>query len=688
MKKILGIFMNFFIIIIMIFSLFVAINPNIDKNLPYSVESQIVHRTDEIDDDLKYFDISKFTNTSHWINVSREIKANEYGYTTTLTNIRLYNNISEDINALNFTLPLHEYQDLKYLEFSSPNGTIDTPSPIENNDSVHFTIKFPSVSFNELIEILISMDHPNAVSSEKNAVLDDSSFPYNFNLSFLPLISIPITKYELEWEVNTEGAGVEVDIENDSIQPTENDYTGISTFNDLGFDIRNITGFTSVNRSLLNTSKYGNYNLTALENREFFPAYTANLKENLTSYLHFNYFHHGGVQLEFTKLSTKVTVSEWGFITTEHEFTLLNNGLKSGEDLSSALGGQAPTFPFFTIQVPEEANHFSIFDNYGNISTQARVDSLTNKRIIELRPRIKIEQGKEYDLTLSYREETKNVAKDLGGGKVELQIPITLKINWIVRNFEFSLLLPWASKYDNENMIKHIENSTLRDPIEISQANNKELLGLFNKNGPKIAFDDFTPLSNKEITLTFGLSPFYLLITPFSICILFLIIGFIYTVVRNISFGYKSAISSLEEIPLDLIKDFVKTYEEKTAIREQILRLDLKRKSKNISAREYEKTRTLLKNRQQRADRSIVTVSQKLGEEGPRYRVAMRSIEVAEANREDILQNIDSLERKKNQGRIGKEAYGKLKMSYNKQLRKANNEIDKVLINLRTLLTK
>ncbi len=688
MKKTFKSFMNFFIILIMIFSLFVVISSNIDKNIPETVENQIIQRINQIDDDLKYFDNSKFTNTSHWINVSRQIKANEYSYTTTSTKIRLYNNISDEINALNLTIPLQEYQDSEYFDISSPNGTVDTFSPIENNDSVLLTIKFPSVGYKELIEIDISMDHLNAVSSEKDAVLEESSYPYNFNLSFLPLISIPITKYELEWEINTEGAGVEVEIENDSIQPTEREYMGINSFNEYGFDIKNITGFTSVNRSLLNTSKYGNYNLTALENRDFIPAYSPNLKENLTSYLYFKYFHYGGLRLEFKKLTTKVKVSEWGFVTTEHKFTILNNGLKSGKDLSTALGGQAPTFPFFKIQVPEQAYAFIIFDKYGNISTQARVDSLTSKRIIELRPRIQIEQGEEYDLTLSYREATKDVAKDLGGGRVELNIPLTLNIDWIIRKFEFWLLLPWASKYNSNNFIENIENSTLRSPIERSQASNKELLGLFNKNGPKFIFDNFTPLSNKEITFTFGLSPFYLLQTPFSICILFLIIGFIYTITRNISFGYKRSISSLEEIPLDLIKDFVKTYEEKTAIREQILRLDQKRKSKNISSREYEKTRTLLSNRQQRTDRSIVTVSQKLGDEGPRYRVAMRSIEVAEANREDILKNIESLERKKNQGRIGKEAYAKLKMSYNKQLRKANNEIDKVLINLRTLLTK
>lgn len=686
MKKILGTFVNLSIIVLMIFSLFTVIHSNTEDISPELIENQIKQKTTQLDSDLKYFDITKFTNTSHWINMSRTIKVNEHGYTTSLTNIRLYNNIVEEINTFNFTIPLQEYKDSKYLHIYSSNGTIDTLAPIENNDSAILRIKFPSVGFEELIDINIEMDHPSAVSSEIDAILQETSFPYHFNLSFLPLISFPITNYQLIWELNSGGTGIDVDIENDTIQPADNTSTGVTTIQTTGFDIEDISELLSINRSVLNATKYGNYNLTMLENREFIPAFTPILSENLTSYLSFNYFHHGGIRLEFKKLTTKVTVTEWGTVTTEHEFTLLNNGIRSGTGGSTSLGGS--TFPFFTVQVPEEATDFSLFDKFGNVSAFTKRDLATGRKNIEIRPRIQLDPGKEYNLSLSYREKSSNIARDMRNGKIELQVPITMNFDWIVHEFEFELLLPWLSTYNRTEMVERIEDSTTRYPTEITRASEYEILGLFNKEGLKIVFDDFTPLSIKDITLTFGLSPFYPLYMPLSICIIFFIIGFAYTIIRNLSFGYKGKIVKIDEIPLDLIKEFVKTYEEKTAIREQMLRLDQKRKSKNIRSREYEKTKTLLKNRQQRADQSIVTASRKLGEEGSRYRVSMRSIEVAEATREDILKNIDSLERKKNQGRIGKEAYAKLKMSYNKQLRKANNEIDKVLIDLRSLLTR
>ena len=264
----------------------------------------------------------------------------------------------------------------------------------------------------------------------------------------------------------------------------------------------------------------------------------------------------------------------------------------------------------------------------------------------------------------------------------------SLNYNWTIQRFEFNLLLPYGSGYNLTSITTGIESRISRESTFNSSTRERTLLGIFDQTSLEIGFENLTPLSNRNLSIEFNFSLFNFLQIPLSICILFFLLGIAYIFIRNISFGFRPKRTALEEIPLDLIKDFVKTYEEKTAIREQILRLDRKRKSRNISKREYEQTLIILRNRQQGIDRSIVSISKKLAEEGPRYRISMRSIEVAEANREDILQNIESLERKKTQGRIGKEAYTRLKINYDKQLRKANNEVDKVLIDLRSLLTK
>ncbi|NHJ02219.1 MAG: hypothetical protein EAX86_08780 [Candidatus Heimdallarchaeota archaeon] len=685
MKRKLGTMMNILLITMIISTYFISLNAGINQNQSNPEVINPIRNLKQLN--LEYFDISDFTNSSHSINVSRIIIANEYGYTTSYTEIHLFNNGTKPINAFNYTIPLSEFENSRYFRIYSFNDTktdyVEVVNSETTNISVIKTIKIPQVDVEESVTIIISSDHPGAVSFESSALLQQSTFPYSFNLSFIPLITLPITSFDLEWKI---GPDIEVTFDSESITPAEDDIIGKMNPDDFSLMYENVESLKSVNRTLLNTTEYGEYNLTALEDKNFIPAYSTNLQNNLTTFLAFDYYHVANIKIEFKSLKTTVTVEEWGFIKFEHEFTVKNLGLKSGPVLSSNLGG--PTFPKLTVHVSENAQHIGLKDQYGNLTTTNINDPILGKKIVEIKPRIDIEPGREYNLYLTYKEKSSNLAKDLGTGKVQLKIPMTLDFNWTVQNFEFRILLPHGSTYNQNDIASTMEEITLRNYVDISVINGKQLIRIFDRTGIQITFEDLTPLSNRIMEITFGLDPLYLLKQPVSISLVFLILGLAYIVLRNASFGLGTRKVSLEEIPLDLIKEFVKWYEEKTAIREQVLRLDKKRKSKNISAREYEQTKIILKNRQQQADRKIVSVSKRLGDEGQRYRVAMRSIEVAEANREDILLNIESVERKKTQGRIGKEAYAKLKLSYDKQLRKANNEVDKVLIELRSLLTK
>lgn len=688
MKKKLESSLNVFLIIMIVSTILVAMNHNINNGSSILNENYLKNNIEQIDlSSLNFFDISTFTNTSHQINVSRVITANEYGYTTSRTEINLYNSGSQPINAFNYSIPSHEFADTKFWRVYSPNQTdFDSMvlTQIEQNDSVLFVIEIPSVKNNQGVSIIIEMDHLNAVTFDEGAKLDESAHPYQFNLSFLPLISIPITSYELEWKV---GQDTDVKVNDDSIQPTNDFFEGNFPENtSYGLNFRNITGLSTIDRSSLNRSEYGEYNLTALEDLDFIPAYIPTLSTNFTSYLSFEYYQRENTKIEFTELKTVVSVSEWGYVTTTHDIELQNIGIKSGASLSTALGG--PTFPVITLYLPESAQRIGFRDNYGNLTPSVSSDPVLNKKLVEITPRVQIKQQDKYDIQISYRERVADVIRDLGSGKVQLKIPLSLSFNWTVQKFEWNLLLPSGSRYNLTSISNGIETSISRTSSYTSPIQERTLLGIFDKTGVELGFDDLTPLSNQYLSIEFNFSLINFTQVPLSICILFLLLGLGYVLVRNLSFGLKPKKITIDEIPLDLIKDFVKTYEEKTAIREQILRLDRKRKSRNISAREYEQSRLILRNRQQGIDRSIVSISKKLSEEGPRYRVSMRSIEVAEANREDILINIESLERKKTQGRIGKDAYAKLKLNYDKQLRKTNNEIDKVLIDLRSLLTK
>ncbi|MCK4847450.1 MAG: hypothetical protein KAT16_00330 [Candidatus Heimdallarchaeota archaeon] len=638
------------------------------------------------DVDLKFFDISDFTNTSHQIGVNKYITANQYGYTSSRTEIDINNSANQAINAFNFTLPTTEYDDTKYIKIYSTNDTeVNNTSwdVVSGDTTTVFIIQFPTVDVGEKIQIIIEMDHPSAISFEEDAVLEEATYPYKFNLSFMPLISLPITNFNLEWKI---GAEIQISVKNETIRPTEANFTGefIQELTLLKFE--DVQELTSINRSLLNQSIYGGYNLTALSGLSFIPAYQQNMAINHTLFLNLDYFQSAATFMTFSSLKTTIEISEWGTVYITQEIIVKNVGVQSGGTQSSAIG--SITFPLLSFNIPETANYIGLTDNYGNITPTVTRNSVIQKKLIEFRPRIQIEQNAEYHLYLSYRESSEDIIESLGSGKLRILIAPSMNFNWTIQHLELELLFPSGSSISLEDIQQETKQSTLRDPVSNSSIQKPEFLGLFNKIGYSFVFQEFTPLSNNQMTIEFGVSPFYPLHTPLALSVFILAIGLIYAVIRNYTFGIKTKKFSIDEIPLDLIKNFVKSYEEKTALREQLLRLDRKRKSKNVTAREYEQTRIILRNQQRETDRTLVSVSRKLSDEGPRFRVSMRSIEVAEASREDYLINIESLEKKKTQGRIGKEAYARLKIDYGKKLKKSNNSIDKVLIELRNLLTK
>lgn len=669
--------------------------------LSFNIHNQSLERNEKLSiresskinlEDLNFFDIADFTNTSHIINVSRVIKANIYGYTTTNTKISVYNNGSKPIDAFNFTIPINEYEDTKYLKIYSSNDSDSAITKWEeiekDNETIVFTVTIPKIEPNQFSTITIKMDHPNAITFNENTKLEEDAYPYSFNLSFIPRISLPITSYDIKWYVGKDdsGADQEIQFKNGAIQPTKDDFQGEREKTARGLFFKNVTGLTSINRSTLNTSENGNYNLTNLSNLDFIPVYSPHLAANFSSYLSFEYFQAAGIKVEFSSLITTVSVSEWGLVTTQHDVTIRNIGLQSGNALSSALG--STTFPSIDFLVPETVSKIGVKDAYGNMTPSVFPVADLGKKNVEIRPRVEIGQKDEYHLSFSYREKTSDIIKVIQGGKVQLMKAFSFDFNWTIRRFEFNLYLPYGSTFKLNTIVNTTERTALRETTANSRISKPELLSLFNKPGVQIIFEDFTPLSNQYVKIEFGTVLLYEIFAPLSISIFFLVLGVLYTVIRNLSFGLKARTIALEEIPLDLIKDFVKAYEEKTAIREQILRLDKKRKQKSIKKREYDNIRRTLGNRIERAERTIVNVSRKLAEEGQKYRIAMRSIEVAEASRGDILLNLESLERKKTQARIGKEAYAKLRLDYDKKLRSTNNDIDKVLIELRSLLTK
>jgi len=452
MKKSIVVTLNVILLILVVSTIFFSVSFNIHTYSPERNEKSEIRGLNKIIlEDLNFFDISDFTNTSHTINVSRVIKANIYGYTTTDTKISLYNNGSKPINAFSYTIPTKEYEDIRYLKIYSSNDTDSDVTKWEeiekDNETTVLIVTIPMIDLNQFSTITIKMDHPNAITFNENTKLEEDTYPYSFNLSFIPRISFPITRYYIKWYIGIDDSGAdrEVNFKNGTIQPTGEDFLGERDKADRGLFYKNVTGLTSINRSMLNTSDYGKYNLTNLTNLDFIPAYSPRLASNFSSYLSFEYFQSAGMKFEFSTLETTVSVSEWGWVTTKHDIMIRNMGLRSGEDLSTALG--STTFPSIDFLVPETVSKIGVSDSYGNMTPSVFPETDIGKKSVEVRPRIEIGQKDEYQLFFSYREKTSDIIDVIQGGKLQLQKAFLFDFNWTIRRFEFNLYLPYGATF-------------------------------------------------------------------------------------------------------------------------------------------------------------------------------------------------------------------------------------------------
>ena len=137
-----------------------------------------------------------------------------------------------------------------------------------------------------------------------------------------------------------------------------------------------------------------------------------------------------------------------------------------------------------------------------------------------------------------------------------------------------------------------------------------------------------------------------------------------------------------EELPLDDLREFVDLYDEKKALLDEM-----------EDAEESEKRGVLRKEDRKRmriVEAQLGTLNRKIGELKPeirsastRYADALRRMEVAEA---DMAAAKDSLKRVESQiraGQISREAYEKLRRTYQKKIDSAKGVVDSVMITLK-----
>ncbi|MEM3788703.1 MAG: hypothetical protein QXN95_02395 [Candidatus Bathyarchaeia archaeon] len=133
----------------------------------------------------------------------------------------------------------------------------------------------------------------------------------------------------------------------------------------------------------------------------------------------------------------------------------------------------------------------------------------------------------------------------------------------------------------------------------------------------------------------------------------------------------------------EILRRFVKSYEEKRRITSDIKSLEVAVSKGRIPRQRYKVQRKTLETRLAALSRSLDDLKLKLRSAGGRYADLMHQLEVAETELNEVESNIRSIEARHRKGDLTLEAYRKLLADYDSRREKAETTISGILLRIR-----
>ena len=337
----------------------------------------------------------------------------------------------------------------------------------------------------------------------------------------------------------------------------------------------------------------------------------------------------------------------------------------------------------------KDIKSISVYDQFSNLTktTAAPWDSgqdyPTNITRILIASRSNVLPGSDYTYDLHYSIPAKEYINQTSGffsPSWNVTIPAMSMFNWTNREVDLTINFPALSTIKLPKTLWGVEDPG-RNLTTTGFGLGKVVLHLtlMNFSTYDNVFETF------QMSMPTVIGPFY---QVFYNAFIFFLAGLLIIIVRIVSQKFSHYVEAPVEfesqIPFDLMRDFVTAYEEKTALRSRLA--DLEKKKKNLRKVEFEQRTQTLKNKQIDNDKKLISITAELSKVSSVYRESIKNLELAEAERDQILAQITDLDEKKKSSRIRPEIYNKLKSEQNNRLNKAITRIERVLNELRSLL--
>lgn len=367
--------------------------------------------------------------------------------------------------------------------------------------------------------------------------------------------------------------------------------------------------------------------------------------------------------IEMVYLNRIIEVNPWGFIKVTEQHYINNTG-----------NLQVNSYSWL---VPKDAKNITARDNIGYIS------------------------GVSLSSNVNSDQKTRNATMNL----VSNRSPLSPKTGHMY-TVEYSL--PLENYY-----FKTIRNSYLKININLLMADfliKSQTTQVYLYAGSKILSSSLTPngieydqnclvltftdsnvnkLESKILYVEYQEDGFLLIFRPFIISlILFGVLLFYVTYHNKVKKeSDEEAVILKEKVPVNEIREFISLYEEINAVRIDIQKLDEDVIKKKIARKQYYKNRKVLEDKLKESQDEIKDFKKSLLNAGGKIAQFIQTLDVKEA---ELIANEDSIkahEEKYKKGKLpSKNAYLTLKDQMIKQSEKTQNQIDKVINELKAFL--
>lgn len=652
---------------------------------------------------LEQFNSTSFDEQIQII-VNRSVFVNDWAYLTITDTISIRNS-SSTFNTFDYSLTNEFYDLVEYVEVRILEGADEqvlTPDVVTDVTTgiTTLTTTIPEVpengtseyKFHVLLGVSDALTKTGDPKPTDQADADTNGYPFRVSgVNFFPWLNFPITTLEVKMGIDSKVIEQNTDLffSNTSILPNPDDIN--AEFNLDATDNQNI-GIYVIDSVSGITSAVLNAIYPNRGTRDIIPEFQSETEDALTEALQFD-FSFANAPIEYTKADITIDINQWGTITYTEVITILHRGVEG-----QFVGGPSNTDGTMPIYINSpELESVSVFDVHSNltaISTRSLTGAISphaeNITLVNLPVRIPLSADSMYSFKFSYQISHKHRLNEISGflfPEGNITTPAMSIFNWTVRDVSIQIIFPIFA--DNIRLPDTLWGLSKLD----SNITFTSTPGLLTIPRPtvKIELSEFSFYNNEAITISYKLTPVIgLFWEPIIFILLFLLFGLFIIVIRSISYSISRGISpttqTVSQIPFDLIRGFVINYEEKTALRTRLT--NLKKKRGNMRNVDYQKQRQTLLNKQAEVERDIVKFSNQFTNQGARYRDAVRSIELAEAELEQSLGNLRDIELKKKQKRISTDIYNRLRDEDGRRLRRANASIERVLVDLRSLLTE